>query len=378
MASRPDAPSTINKLAGRLAPSPSWSAAGDEAQVNALRPLSDIREITEPSLMDSVMKRSAGHNAHPPLPLNVTRQSSLKRANSVKRYNTVKIVEPRSRSTSRKEEEDHDSSNTSSAEQRECSSIYSISPSSVPIRASSHTKEPTRSNEFRLNPSPQQEPGSTVPDRGQSHSPVKQAQARLDPVSSDASRAVPTKTFARSPCSVDIVENPTQRHSRVRTELQIIAPVFVGGGSVEGYVRVYIDDADRGRQRRDLELTRIAVDLLGVEELVAANRKNVFLSLATELLDGHHPPPGKMVKSTMPRTMTEPSWTLVPSFSMVPFRVSLPLDTGPPPFQSKNAKIKYLLCATLVILDSGRSYSVRCSQELAVLPTYDRQSFSPS
>lgn len=370
MASRPDASKTISKSNGKAALSPNWTPSGDQAQSNALRPLSDIREITEPSVIDSVMKRSAGQSK---LPAVLGRQSSLKRVDSVKRHNTVKIVEPRPRVTARKdkEEEVRDSSNASS-ENHDCSSIYSIPPSSVPVRRSSQIKDSTNSDDFRLGSPHHEEPGSTVPDRGQSHSPVKQSQARLDPVTSDSSRHVPSKTFTRSPCSVDILENPTHRHSRVRLDLQIIAPLFVGGGSVEGYVRVYVDDADRGRQRRNLEISRVAVDLLGTEELLAANRKNVFLSLATELLDNEHPPPRKMVESLTPQSSVDPSWILVPSISMLPFRVSLPLDTGPPPFQAKNAKIKYLLCATLIVVDTGRSYSVRCSQEIAVLPTYDR------
>ncbi|KAG9663003.1 hypothetical protein KCU95_g9096, partial [Aureobasidium melanogenum] len=64
-------------------------------------------------------------------------------------------------------------------------------------------------------------------------------------------------------------------------------------------------------------------------------------------------------------------WSLVPSFTSLPFVISLPLDTGPPPFHSKHARIRFVLCATILIKDGGRQYLVRCSEDIAVLPTYD-------
>jgi len=65
-------------------------------------------------------------------------------------------------------------------------------------------------------------------------------------------------------------------------------------------------------------------------------------------------------------------WSLIPSFTSLPFVISLPLDTGPPPFHSKHARIRFVLCATVLIKDGGRQYLVRCSEDISVLPTYDR------
>jgi hypothetical protein len=65
-------------------------------------------------------------------------------------------------------------------------------------------------------------------------------------------------------------------------------------------------------------------------------------------------------------------WSLIPSFTSLPFVISLPLDTGPPPFHSKHARIRFVLCATILIKDGDRRYLVRCSEDVSVLPTYDR------
>ncbi|KAK8211582.1 hypothetical protein M8818_003237 [Zalaria obscura] len=275
-------------------PPPTWSTAGVPPWSTSIRPLSDIREITEPSLIDASAKRPSQSSAHS-RKASIARQSSLKRAGSVRRANS-------------------------------------------------------------------------------SRSPVKQTSLRLDPVSSDASRRLPSRTFVRSPLPADILEFPTHRHPRVSIDLQIAAPLHVGGGSIEGYVRITVDDADRMRPRKSLAVSRLSVDLLGAEE-IHGYRRAIFLSLGTEVLDKEHPPPRSMVVSSNPYSADDPFWTLTPCHSTLPFLVSLPLDTGPPPFHSKNARIRYVLCATLVIRDAGRQYIVRCSQDVYVLSTYDRKAF---
>ena len=153
----------------------------------------------------------------------------------------------------------------------------------------------------------------------------------------------------------------------------MIAPLFVGGGSIEGHLRVTVDDVESIRLRKTLSTTRLSVDLLGIEELVAARRKSVFSSLATELFNADNPPPRKMAVRTDAQESKEIQWTLLPSSTLLPFRICLPLDTGPAPFQTRNATIRYLLCATLMIHDATKNYSVRTSQEIIVLSTYDRK-----
>lgn len=139
---------------------------------------------------------------------------------------------------------------------------------------------------------------------------------------------------------------------------------------MEGQVKVTVDGNERLKSRRSLGIGALAVDLVGFEDM-AGGKKASFLAVGTELIDDAHPPPADMVEPPNPLTPNEPFWTLTPSTSLLAFMVSLPLEPGPPPFQSKNASIRYLLCATALISDAGKHYRVRCSQEVHVLPTYD-------
>jgi hypothetical protein len=145
----------------------------------------------------------------------------------------------------------------------------------------------------------------------------------------------------------------------------------VGGGSIEGTVQVNVDDAERIRHRRTLDIARISIDLLGTEE-VSGNRRAVFLNLATELIDEQNPPPQNMVDSQEPMGSADLFWHLMPSMTNLAFNLSLPLNVGPPPFHSKNARIRYILCVSLLIRDQGRQYIVRTSEDVTVLSVYDR------
>ncbi|KAJ9637312.1 hypothetical protein H2199_007599 [Coniosporium tulheliwenetii] len=168
----------------------------------------------------------------------------------------------------------------------------------------------------------------------------------------------------------DILGFPVHRHPRISLDLQLGASLFVGGGSIEGNVRIAIDDAERVRHKRSLAIARISVDLLGVEEMSGVKR-SIFLNLATELIDSENPPPHRMVESTSQISPIDPFWHLVPNSTSLPFSLSLPLDIGPPPFQSKHARIRYVLCATLLIRSQGKQYLVRTTQEVSVLSVYD-------
>ena len=205
---------------------------------------------------------------------------------------------------------------------------------------------------------------------GPSRSPVKESSARHDAVKSDGSRRVPSRTYIRKPHPTDILESPTYKHPRVKLELQVSAPLFVGGGSVEGQVKVTVDENERLKSRRSLGIGALAVDLVGFED-VTGGKKASFLAVGTELIDSAHPPPADMVEPPNPLAPSDSFWTLTSSTSLLPFMVSLPLEPGPPPFQSKNASIRYLLCATALMNDAGKHYRVRASQEVHVLPTYD-------
>ena len=136
-------------------------------------------------------------------------------------------------------------------------------------------------------------------------------------------------------------------------------------------MQINIDDADRIRHRKTLAIARISIDLLGLEEMTG-NRRSVFLNLATEMIDEHNPPPQNMVDSQEQIGRDDPFWHLMPSITNLPFMMSLPLNVGPPPFQSKNAKIRYVLCVSLLVRDQGKQYIVRASEDISVLSVYDR------
>lgn len=276
------------------------------------------------------------------------------------------------------QQEGGSSSYSSTPEQQ--SSFYSIPQSSVPRRSSSHTYSQRQPRTHTRNPSIRSKqaavlglrihPPYSIPNRGGSQSPVKEVGLRLDPITSDTSRRVPSQTRVRSPHPVEIIEFPSYRHPRVKLQLQVSAPVFVGGGSVEGHVRVTVDDNQQVRHRRSISIGAVSVDLLGFEE-ADGNRRSTFLALGTDVIDACHPPPTRMVQPPHPLFAGDKFWALAPSCTPLPFMVSLPLDTGPPPFQSKRASIRFLLSVTALVRDAGKHYRVRTSQDVQVLPTYD-------
>jgi hypothetical protein len=349
-----------------------------------MRPLSDIREITEPSLIDMV--NYAQHQSQQ-APLThqrkTSRSNSVKRVGSISRNGSLKAAEqPARREHTRTRSAEYGSSSYSTTP--EASSCYAIPQSSVPRRSSSqayinktHTRKPSvrsvRAEDSRSAFSVAKDPPKSrfiVTNHGPSRSPVKDVSARLNAVSSDVARKIPSKTYIRTPAPTDILDFPVYRHPRVRLELHISAPLFVGGGSVEGHVKVIVDDNEKLKHRRSLGIAATTIDLVGFEE-VTGHRRATFLALGSELMDSKHPPPSTMVEPDNPLLPGERFWSLKPSVSALPFMLSLPLDTGPPPFTSKQAKIRFLLSVTATIRDAGKRYRVRTSQDICVVPTYD-------
>lgn len=353
-------------------PPPPWSTAAIPPWSTATRPLSDIRELTEPSLIDIVPRKPVPNSS-------LVHKTSLSRKGSLARGRSVRVVQPSEDEDDHKGRRSPDQSSGSDAEDH--SGIYNIPLGSVPPRSSSKPRR-ERSVSRTRNPSagpplfplvpPPRGMGYTVPNRGQSRSPVKEVAARLNPVESDFARRIPSRTFVRTSQPTDILDFPLHRHPRISLDLQLGASLFVGGGSIEGNVRIAIDDAERVRHKRSLAIARISVDLLGVEEMSGVKR-SIFLNLATELIDSENPPPHRMVESTSQISPIDPFWHLVPNSTSLPFSLSLPLDIGPPPFQSKHARIRYVLCATLLIRSQGKQYLVRTTQEVSVLSVYDRR-----
>ena len=256
-------------------------------------------------------------------------------------------------------------------------SICHLPPSAVPDRSSSKSRFRVRnSRQYRdlpnMPPPPSQGPGQTTSVRGRGTSPIRHVIERSNPVSSNVQQ-LPPRTFVRSVRPTDILDVPDLSHSRVSLKMHIPAPLFVGGGSVEGQVCVVINDGKtRNRQRSNpaLSIGRISIDVLGVE---TSHGKNfIFRSLATELLDKTHPPPATMAAAS--RAVSDAFWEVMPSVSILPFRLELPVHVGPPPYSSKIASIKYILCSTVSIRISGEQQYVRKSQEIHIITVHDRMS----
>lgn len=350
-----------------------------------MRPLSDIREITEPSLIDMVnyaqRQSEQVQSAHQRKP---SRSNSMRRGGSISRKGSVKAADLPIRREHARTQSAENGGSSSYSSTPEASSCYAIPQSSVPRRSSSrthlnqtHSRKPSirsvRADDSRSAFPVANNPPETklvITNHGPSRSPVKDVSRKLNPVSSDVARKMPSKTYVRSPAPTDILDFPVYRHPRLKLELHISAPLFVGGGSVEGHVKVTVDDNERLKHHRSLGVASTTIDLIGFEE-VAGHRRATFLALGTELMDSRHPPPSTMVEPDNPLLHGERFWTLKPSISALPFMLSLPLDTGPPPFSSKQANIRFLLCVTATIRDAGKRYRVRTSQDICVVPTYD-------
>ena len=210
-----------------------------------------------------------------------------------------------------------------------------------------------------------------IPPRGRSHSPVRLAAERLDHVSSDKLR-MHARTFVRSVKPTDILDACDLPHARVSIHTQVSAPLFVGGSAVEGEASVTFDGGKpkyHFTKLPPISIGRLSVDMLGVE--IAQGRKHIFRCLATELIDEDYPPPSTMKVAA--RGISEAYWRVAPSTSVIPFRLELPINMGPPPYSSRNASIKYILCTTLAMMINEKHYHVRRSQELAILTIHDRE-----
>ncbi|KAI9787301.1 MAG: hypothetical protein M1835_002820 [Candelina submexicana] len=220
-------------------------------------------------------------------------------------------------------------------------------------------------------PPPAKGSGLTIPSRGRSRSPVRAAAARRNPVSMESLRRIPSRTFVRISQPDDILESPQYKHPRVSLDVRVSAPLFMGGGTVEGNIHLIVDGGTGQRARKNVVfIGRIMVDVLGVEE-ASGKRRSIFLSVANEIFDADHPPPTTMLVSPSLVTSTDCFWEMAPSTSDLPFKLNLPLNVGPASFHSKHARIRYILCVTAVIKVTGKQYWVRQSQDIAVLSVYD-------
>lgn len=211
--------------------------------------------------------------------------------------------------------------------------------------------------------------GKTIPSRGRSMSPIRRPESR-------ALRKAPSRTFVPSGVLMDILDFPKLSHPRIALDIHLSSSLFVGGATVEGEVCIVVDAAkfSTGSQSRPpILIDRIMVTLVGVER--SNGRQWIFRSLATELIDEAHPPPTTM--AVVDQLRTEVMWEAVPSRSILPFRLDLPVIVGPPPHETKRVGIYYLLSVTVGANIAEKRVLVRKSQKIAVLTIHDRMFYQP-
>ncbi|KAF2231316.1 hypothetical protein EV356DRAFT_535589 [Viridothelium virens] len=335
------------------------------------RPLSDIRETTEPSLCDLARSQSDGqskrqsnteirrHGSHGAASRHSPKETLHRTTSQNSRQQTPQellgAVPPRT------------SPNHKVHNQGDAESIFGIPTDNVPKRASSRDSSKKKKGDSRSRrPGTRRVPtllerSLTEPKRVDFRERHEEVLKRAGSLNS-GSRLCKTTISPPSFTVEDLLDFPNYKHPRIKLDLLVGAPLFVGGGNVEGSVRVMPIDTERRRTQIAM-LESVSVDLVGVEELSGA-RRSVFLSLSTEL---EHPGQHSNTPLKRPESPTPLSLT---SYSM-PFSITLPLDVGPPPFRSKHAKIRYVLAVTVWVQGIERSTSVRSSQEIQVLSVYD-------
>jgi hypothetical protein len=181
---------------------------------------------------------------------------------------------------------------------------------------------------------------------------------------------MPSRTFIRTVTPTDILDVPELRHPRISLDVRVTAPLFIGGATVEGRVVVVIDGGKSKSRRTPLpamSIGRITVDVVGVES--SHGKHFIFRTLASELVDAEHPPPAAMSPS---RIFFDAFWEVDPSSSELPFCIDLPVNIGPPPYKTKRAGIRYVLCVTLTARVSERQCYARRSTEIPILSVHDR------
>ncbi|KAI9702223.1 MAG: hypothetical protein M1820_006306 [Bogoriella megaspora] len=337
-------------------------AAGAVAWSTSPRPLSDIKEITEPNLPDlaarqinsELDRRGPGQDANRLSPRPVHDRSASQNS----RQQTPKALIDSSRSKHESPAKAHIASDVAN--------VFGIPSENVPYRSSSRGSAKSRDKSHARKPSlrqprPSLEENVQQAKRVDFKTPPKQHLPRSRSLVSKPPRQRQT-TGSTSYAIEDILDFPSYRHPKIKLELQLGAPLFVGGGSIEGNVRIIPHDLERKRARSG-QLESLFVDLIGVEELSGAKR-SIFISLSHELERLDQNPYTSLIKPESPYPLPASNYS-------IPFSISLPLDVGPPPFTSKNARIRYVLAATLWLRDVERPTSVRCSQEIPVISVYD-------
>ncbi|KAL9576870.1 MAG: hypothetical protein Q9212_006750, partial [Teloschistes hypoglaucus] len=207
--------------------------------------------------------------------------------------------------------------------------------------------------------------GITIPARGRSISPIRPGP------SMERLRRAPSRTFVPTAFPIDIIDFPQSLHPRIRLGIRVSAPVFMGGATAEGAIHIIVDGgAQPSRARRKsspLSIDRLSVSLVGIERSGA--RQYMFRCLTTDLIDEAHPPPIGMARPNQP--MSDRLWEIMPSNTILPFRIDLPVKLGPPPYLSKRNSVTYLVSVLVEAKIDGMRAYVRESEEVVVLTVHD-------
>ena len=211
------------------------------------------------------------------------------------------------------------------------------------------------------------EDGSTITAHGKLMSPIKPTP------SAERLHRAPSKTFIPSFPHLDIMDYPQVLSSRIKLDLRLSSPIFLGGATAEGMVRLTIDGgkstAQEKKQKPSVFMGRIAVLLVGIER--SNSRRAMFRCLMSNLLDEANPPPETM--TTQQKAKPEYGWEAIPSMHELPFQLDIPCTPGPAPYVSKRNSIYYLVSVLVEARVGGEQRYVRKSEKVDVLTVYDRR-----
>ncbi|KAF3165871.1 hypothetical protein TWF225_001116 [Orbilia oligospora] len=170
------------------------------------------------------------------------------------------------------------------------------------------------------------------------------------------------RTFVRPSLPVDLLVSPvinSRDPCYMKADIFITSPFHIAGGSVAGKLNISTF------QNADLQLGRVAIDLVGIEEYGFGHQK-MFIALAAEFIDDDHPPPSTILRQG---ENSGPFWSIRKGEGAFPFDVNLPLDVGPGTFDSGTARIRYVIYGTILFKIGDKKFLVRCCRDVAVAPS---------
>ncbi|KAK6523281.1 hypothetical protein TWF694_006169 [Orbilia ellipsospora] len=199
------------------------------------------------------------------------------------------------------------------------------------------------------------------PETGSSHHAPSEQGSRTSLHAELHPRLFHPKTFVRPSVPDDLLLNPLISSQGLKADVFITSPFHIGGGSVAGKLNISV----RGPDDVDIQLGRVAVDLVGIEELSWTNRR-IFQALAIEFIDDNHPPPSTILRQ---EGGSGPFWPIKTGDEVFRFNIDLPLDIGAGTFNSAGARIRYIIYGTILFKIGNVKHLVRCCRDVAITPS---------